>query len=69
LPRLFELTQSDLKLIQKEAFWAISNIAAGSQEQIQQIIENDDYIERLKTAVVTEHKEVRRRFKEKKIIL
>ncbi len=58
LPRVFELTENDSKLVRKEAFWAISNIAAGTLEQIEMIIENRNYIERLKTAVTTEKEDV-----------
>ena len=54
LPKLFELTNNDNKTIQKEAFWMIGNITAGKlPETIDKIIENDDYVMRLKTALST----------------
>jgi len=44
----------------KEAFWAISNLSVGTQDQIEMILENDNSIERLKTAVATEKLDVKK---------
>ena len=47
LPRLFELTSDPKKTISKTAYWTISNIGAGSQEQIDLLIENPGYMKRI----------------------
>ncbi len=45
-------------VFRKEAFWAISNITAGTSEQIEMIIKNESFMKRLKDAVVSEPTEV-----------
>ena len=58
LPRIFELAKSDTVTLGKEAFWVISNIAAGPEEQIENITEKDTYIKIIKDAVVNDTKKV-----------
>jgi len=59
LPKLFETTTHSKKIFRKEAFWAISNITAGTTEQIEMIIKNEDFVKRLKTAVELEEPDVK----------
>ncbi len=51
------MTKSPEKICRKKALWAISNIAAGTSRQIEMILEND-YMLKLKTALFDEEKEV-----------
>ncbi len=44
---LFKLTKSNANTIQVYASWAVSNIAAGSPDQISKIIENPEYMKYL----------------------
>ncbi len=55
---IFELAESDQETLRKEAFWVLSNITAGSEDQIEKITEKDEYIEIIKAAVVKGTKKV-----------
>jgi len=42
--------------------WTISNITAGNPQQIEMILENKNYVDRLKTAIATAPTDVKKIF-------
>jgi len=54
LPRVFHLINHPKAILRREALWVISNITAGTPKQIEMIMENQEYISRLKTIVATD---------------
>ena len=61
IPRLFELFAHRKRVIKKEAFWTLSNIAAGNQRQIDLILKHPNWHKAIKKAVKKEPFEVSKR--------
>lgn len=58
LPRVFNLITCPDKKVRKEVCWIISNITAGSTDQINLILHNSSYMDALKNALIQDIKEV-----------
>ena len=58
MPRLFELASHQKKALRKEVFWIMSNITAGTSEQIAQILNQENYMNMIKKVVATDAQEV-----------
>jgi len=58
LTRIFELTSHPRKIMRKESLWIISNIAAGSKEHLDLILENPNHLKAIKRSLREDEKDV-----------
>jgi len=54
IPNLMKLLNHEKKIVRKEASWVISCITAGNQVQINVIIGNPDYLNKIISLVITD---------------
>ena len=59
LPRIFELTTHPRKIVRKESFWIVSNLAAGNKDHLDLILENTNHLKAIKRALREDEKDVR----------
>jgi len=60
IPMLFKCVGHQKKVVRREACWTLSNLAAGSQQQIGQIIEEVAYLSKLISMAIAEPIDVKR---------
>ncbi len=53
LPRVFELTSNPKSNVRKEAFWLLSNVSAGTSDQIELILKQHKSMEKLKHGLIS----------------
>ena len=58
LDKLLELLSHDKRPVRREACWTLSNITAGTAVQIDPIVSNPEYIQKLITLAETDCPEV-----------
>jgi hypothetical protein len=58
LPRVFELTSHPRKIIRKESFWIIANLAAGKKDHADLIFQNSSNLKAIKRALREDEKDV-----------
>ena len=58
ISKMFSLIQHTEKAVRKEAFWTVSNITAGSAEQIEHILAHPSFVEKIVEAVTNDAPEV-----------